>query len=117
MVDLQEEVDDNNDKHIKLSSDVNSEFPAYVRIKLFSPDYIPIDLASNLNSKWKPGENDDWIYYDEALGAGNITNELVAKIGFPEQAKEGDHFNIIVVYEYVPAQYDDNGNPYANWNV
>ena len=27
-----------------------------------------------------------------------------------------DEFNIIVVYECTPVLYDDNGNPYADWD-
>ena len=38
----------------------------------------------------------------------------------PEDAKEGDDFNVVVVYESTPVLYDEKGDPYpydkADWN-
>lgn len=28
-----------------------------------------------------------------------------------------DDFNVIVIQECTPVLYDENGNPYADWNV
>ena len=35
----------------------------------------------------------------------------------PEEVTEPESFNVVVVYETTPVQYDAEGNPYADWEL
>ena len=52
------------------------------------------------------------------LDAGSSAQELRVEIqGVPEEVTDPESFNVVVVYETIPVQYDADGNPYADWNL
>ena len=64
-----------------------------------------------------PG-SDGYYYYTPIVNAGETTTILKVLIGnVPEDVKEGDEFNVIVIYETTPVQYREDGTPYADWSV
>lgn len=86
--------------------------PVYVRARAFCADY---DIAYN-GQHWTV--DGDWAYYipdSRTLAPGTdlaaAGDELKVAIGVPPGAegfKDGDTFNVIVVYETTEAQYDQS---------
>ncbi|MCI9647576.1 MAG: hypothetical protein HFH40_12435 [Lachnospiraceae bacterium] len=99
-------------KHIAITSAEDSE-PAYIRVKAFSGSEYTL-VYSDASGKWTPGE-DGYYYYADIVEGGQTTEPLDVKIeNIPEDAKD---FNVIVIHESTPVQYDEDGNPYADWNI
>lgn len=85
--------------------------PVYVRVKAFSgSQYL---LTYTTGGRWLEG-TDGYYYYDGILEKGVTTQALDIKInGVPENATDKDAFNVIVVYERTPVEYNENGTPKA----
>ena len=69
---------------------------------------------------WSKGTSDDgWYYYEKVLDADDTTEQLDVTISnVPEDAEEGDSFNVVVVYESVKAIYSEDGEPLpADWSM
>ena len=91
----------------------------FVRVKAFSDDEIQLEFRGE---DWIPGE-DGFYYYQKPLKGGETTPKLQIHIGpapegselhilkDPKDAKPGEDFNVIVVYESVPAIYTEGGEP------
>ena len=99
-------------KHVSITSAEGSE-PAYVRVKAFSGSQYDL-VYSDGKGKWTPGDG-GYYYYSDIVEGGESTEPLDIKIeGIPEDAEE---FNVVVVHESTPVQYDGDGKPYADWTV
>lgn len=86
----------------------------YVRARAFSGDLYPLAYGG---TGWEAGD-DGYYYYGEILDAGGSTQELLVEIqGVPEEVTDPESFNVVVVYETTPVQYDAEGNPYADWQL
>ena len=95
-------------KHLTVTNNSDS-VPVYVRAKAFTGTDYQSGLTYS-GEGWSAGAEDYW-YYAEPLAPGASSAELLVHIGnVPEEPKEGDQFNVIVVYESIPVQYDANGN-------
>lgn len=105
-----EEVDEDG-KHVTISN--TGDYDCFVRVKAFAP----VDLSYQApNGGWSSGEDDYW-YYDKVLSAGETTpEELNISYSFPSGEDKPEDFNVIVVEECTPVLYDQDGNPYADWN-
>ena len=100
-------------KRVTVVSDEDAQ-PVYVRARAFSGSQYPLSYSGE---GWTQG-SDGYFYYDQILYGGQVTSELVVRIsGVPEDAVPGSGFNVVVIYETTPVQYDENGNPYADWNI
>ena len=107
-------------KHVVVTNAANATSPVYVRARVFSSlDYT----ATGIN--WGAADSDGWMLYGQPVDPGGKTEELVVNITFPTvqsaDAPDGavidDNYNVIVVYESTPVQYDEAGNPYADWSI
>ncbi len=99
-------------KHIRIFSNESAE-PRYIRAKVFWDDMHNIECSSE---KWTQGD-DGYYYYNMILGTDENADGLLAQIkNIEEDPDVGEQFNVIVVYETVPIQMNDDG-PYANWNM
>lgn len=89
----------------------------FVRARGFSDGSHPL-IYSAPDGGWEDGGDGFW-YYTKPLQPGESTTTLDVKIEMPagEEPEEGDSFNVVVVYESTLALYDEDGNPYADWNV
>ena len=112
-----EEIDEDFDdwvKHVTITSEKDSE-PVFIRAKVF------YSVASGLTvsisgSGWSLGE-DGYYYYSEIVKAEQSTSVLDVAIGnIPQNAEEGDEFNVIVIYESAPVRYKPDGTAYADWD-
>lgn len=98
--------------------------PVYVRARAFAGDAYTLTYAGN---GWSYGwldkektKGDGYYYYDEILYPGEETTELgihIDNIPKSDEISMSEHFNVVVIYETSPVQYDGAGNPYADWNL
>lgn len=123
------------EKKINIASTSDSR-PVYIRARAFCADY---KVTYDNNDNWTPV--DEWMYYTPktktlAPGEGLLLEDENKKVlrddrlkvqinGVPESTdptiKEGDTFNVIVIYETTEVQYDKDGNPLdardADWDA
>lgn len=100
-------------KFVTITADEDSQ-PIFVRVKAYCRSDMALiyDDADGWTLK-----DDEFAYYANPIEAGQSTSELKIHIDkIPAEAVEGDSFNVIVVYETTPVQYDESGNAVANWN-
>lgn len=104
----------------------NDGQPVYVRAKAFAGSDIKLEYTGEGWGKNPYDQTDDYYYYyptDAVKGIveqGGQTTELEIHITLPEkyiEPTEGDSFNVIVIYECTPVQYDEDGNPSADWSL
>ncbi|MDO5476545.1 MAG: hypothetical protein Q4F43_05460 [Eubacteriales bacterium] len=132
----------NWNKRVDITIEKYSE-PVYVRARGFSKyplSYSDVEQnpgATPTNSNWVrgTGENEGWMIYTKPLMPGTDSNgaasipakadPLYVRINNVPQTeldgvKEGDTFNVIIVYEATAVEYDENGDPVgatnANWD-
>ena len=127
----------NQTKHVVISNAADATSPVYVRAGVFSSKMLPVTNVSG--DGWSAKDTGDWTYeigegwYYYGTSATDLTpvnpgeeaSELQVKFEFPKVKSEeqpdgsvyGDNYNMIVVYEAVPVQYDTDGNPYADWDI
>ncbi len=85
----------------------------WVRAKVLSDNEHSIEYEGEY---WYGG-NDGYFYHHFAIEDSCQSGELIAEIkNIKENPAEGEHFNVIVVYETVPVEYNEEGAPIqANW--
>ena len=99
--------------------------PVFVRVKAFAGSEYALVWSGDGN--WRDG-GDGWWYYipvleaqtrleDGSLSGGTASGLSVSIMNVPTDAEPGDSFNVIVVYESTPVQYDDAGHPFADWSM
>lgn len=102
-------------KHVTIENNPDSQ-PVYVRIRAFAGSAYEL-LYMDASGHWTAG-NDGYYYYSEILPGGETTEEFLIRINnVPADVQDGFSFNVVVIYETTPVQYDHDGNPYADWNV
>lgn len=83
----------------------------YVRVKVLAGSQFTLDISGG---GWSSG-NDGYWYYADPVAPDAQTASLLAKITIPEDFAED--FNVAVVQECTPVLYDENDDPYADWNL
>lgn len=84
----------------------------FVRAKAFAGDNEGLAYAGN---GWTLNTADGYYYYGSAVAPKASTDPLNVTITPPEGADINDRFNVIVIYESVPARYNADGSAYADW--
>ena len=101
-------------KHVTITNSQDGG-PVYVRARAFAGGGYELTYLSE-DGSWRDG-GDGFYYYNGILGPGEETPELQVKINnIPEDAVEGQEFEVVVVYETTPVRYDQAGNAYADWS-
>lgn len=103
-------------KHVTIVN--TGEIPLYIRVRAFCGDEYSLVPAGNAN--WT--QQGDWYYYTgnsgvlETVGENSRTPELLVEIkdrdGAPISStpeKDKERFNVVVVWERLALQYDENG--------
>ena len=94
-------------KHVSLYNREGSS-PIFVRAKVFFADPYTLEISG---ANWVL-DSEGFYRYQLPLYGGETAGELLIHIsGIPEDAKPGDDFNVIVVYESVPAMFHEDGTP------
>lgn len=113
-VGAQPEIEETFSSWTKTVTVTNSEDsqPVYVRVRGFASGHSLV--YQDESGSWTPGE-EGFYYYNSIVNAGEETAPIQVGIGdIPED--EGS-FNVVVVYESTPVQYQSDGTPYADWEV
>lgn len=111
-------------KHVRITSSDEAR-PMYVRVRAYAGSQFLLTYEGNnwemgwIYKNGQPVKPDGYYYYKHILNGGERTTELDIHITFNEELgiANDDHFDVIVIYETVPVQYDDSGNPFANWDL
>lgn len=99
-----EEQFENWNKYVTVTSKEGS-IPVYVRVKAFSGELYELSYAGE---GWKYVEADGYYYYDRPLYGGETTKALRIFIdNIPVNPEHEQNFNVIVIYETIPVQYDE----------
>lgn len=94
-------------KYITVTSKEGS-VPVYVRVKAFTGSKYTLTYAGD---DWTYNAEDNYYYYNRELNGGETTSALRVFIANMTSAPENeDNFNVVVVYETIPVQYDEAGN-------
>ena len=112
-------------KHVTVTNDADSQQSVYVRARAFAGMQYTL---TGSGAGWRDG-GDGYFYYDGTeedhgiLDPGKKTAPLdivIDGVPSPEPSVgrefDPDSFNVAVVYESTPVQYDENGKPYPDWN-
>lgn len=112
-------------KHIVLRN-TSEKGDCFVRVMAFYGEELTVRLFDvEENGDWYDGGDGYW-YYGPVLPAGGKTAQLDAFIDTTGLVKPGtdpdaaveyikDKFNVVIVQEWTPALYGDNGKPYPKW--
>ena len=76
----------------------------YVRVKVIAGSQFTITAKG---SNWSAG-NDGYWYYSKPVAVGELTESIEAYIKVVADVESS--FNIVVVQECTPVEYDENGN-------
>ncbi len=102
-------------KRVTVVSAEDSE-PVFIRVKAFCGSRYSLSYLDE-SGRWSLGD-DGYYYYSEIVPGGGSTAELQIRIGnVPASVKDGDSFNVIVIYESSPARWREDGTAYADWSV
>jgi predicted ribosomally synthesized peptide with SipW-like signal peptide len=95
---------------------ITNEGPQSVWVRVTAFSVFDLDYSG---TGWTDGGDGYW-YYDSVLAAGDATDPaLKVEISTDDQDEASTaNFNIIVIYECTPVQYDANGvQQPASWNI
>ena len=101
-------------KHVVITSSEDGQ-PTYVRARAYAGSQYLLQYSGD---GWAYNADDGYYYYNTILEPGDGTSELLVHIdNIPEDPAQDDSFNVVVIYECTPVQYDESGNPYADWTL
>ena len=96
------------------------DYDCYIRVKAYAGEDYQKDLsyADGGSGKWYDGGDGYW-YYSEILPVGNTSETVIVKVpdGLLTDVDDEKALNVIVIQECTPVQYDEDGNPYADWTA
>jgi hypothetical protein len=84
----------------------------YVRVKVLCGSQFTLDISG---AGWSYNDGDQYWYYADPTAPDAKTGSLLAQITMPEGFLQD--FNVAVVQECTPVQYDADGNPYPDWDL
>ena len=85
----------------------------FIRAKIFYP--LNSDITVENYNQWGIGTN-DYYYYNEIVKPKENANILQVTIEGDIKEEEFTATDFYVIFEASPVLYDENGNPYADWN-
>lgn len=101
-----------------VSIENTGDYDCYIRVKAYAGNNYNLSYADGGSRKWYDGGDGYW-YYKDILEAGSISETVLVNIPkeLLEDITDEKDLNVIVIQECTPVQYDDDGEPYADWNV
>lgn len=104
-----EETFDGGTKHINIRN--IGEGDCYVRARIFSGDFVELAISGE---GWSDGGDGYW-YYAGIVHPGEAAAQLDARVTPGTEVKQD--YNVIVVAECTPVQFDVDGQPFADWTL
>ena len=102
-----------------VSIENTGDYDCYIRIRAYAGNNYNLSYADGGSGKWYDGGDGYW-YYKDILEVGSTFSETVL-VNIPKELLEDitdeKDLNVIVIQECTPVQYDDDGEPYPDWNV
>lgn len=98
-------------KHVTIKNIGDNNVSVYVRARVFASESVDVS-----GTGWSGPDGEGWYNFDNPVDCGKSANELTVKLTFPEGAIQDDPYNVIVIYESTPVQYQEDGTPYADWS-
>lgn len=83
----------------------------FIRAKVLIPESVKVEKNDTQDWYWK----DEYIYYKNPVKPTSKTEIEMPDFPIDDAGAVNKNYNIIVVAEATKAQYDENGNPIANW--
>lgn len=97
-------------KNVRISSKEGS-IDVFVRAKAFAGDTYQLEYAG---SDWSYNAADGYYYYTKPLKGGETTPDLLISIkNIPLDVEIGDNLNVVVIYETIPAKFNEDGTAKA----
>lgn len=101
-----------------VSIENTGDYDCYIRVKAYAGDGYTLTYADGGSGKWSDGGDGYW-YYSDILAVGSVSEKV--HVNIPKELLEAvddeKALNVIVIQECTPVQYDEDGNPYADWNM
>ena len=117
------EIEEKIEGFIKKIQIVNTgDADCFVRARIYAGSLLKLTESESVPeggaAHWGK-DADGWWYYESVLKPGEATNILSVEIGVSSELMDLDidNFNVIVVQESTPALYQEDGTPYADWNL
>ncbi|MBQ9249363.1 MAG: hypothetical protein IJ179_11470 [Oscillospiraceae bacterium] len=108
-------IDESFEDWTKSLTVTNTEGAAvYIRARAYAGSTYTLKYSG---SGWTYNADDGWWYYGPAVAAGESAAVLNVKITDIPEATEVGSFNVAVVYESTPVQYNADGSSYADWDM
>ena len=109
---IKEDIDQQNKVKI-LTVNNTGDSPVYVRARAFAPEGIGLSYAGD---GWT--RSGDWYVYGSPVPAGGSSAVLRVTVGPMPTEKDSPDFNVVVVYESTPVQYNADGSAKApDWSM
>ena len=97
-------------KHVTVKN-TSPDVTVFIRAKVFTTYTVEC-----YGTNWTTVGKNEYTYYANPVGPGETAGDILnVKITPPTNPEDGDSFNVIVVYEAVPARYHEDGTAYADW--
>ena len=102
-------------KTVTVTNESSSNVDVFVRARAYVGGDYSLTVESEGNV-WQ--KNGDWYEFPSVLIPGQSTDPaLKVTVVIPAALADTESVNVAVVYESTPAQYNENGTAYANWNI
>ncbi len=107
-----EEKVDGNKKTVTVKN--TGEIPCYVRVRAYAGELFTLVYSGE---NWSENEKKDgWYYYVLPLEPNEVSAALTIEINW-DSSIVADDFEVIVVEEFVPASYNEDGSTYGDWDA
>ena len=107
-------------KNVVITNNTDSKQDVWVRAKAIYPKQYPVQYLPEGTSWTASPDAEGWLYYTLPLAPGQAAEGLKAHItGVPVEEVKDKEFNVTVVYEAVPVEYNSAGEAVytdADWN-
>ena len=105
-----------------VSIENTGDYDCYILIRAYAGNNYKLTYEDGGSGKWYDGKDGYWYYKDIlTVGSTSTSKSKTVNVILPQEllkdVTDEKDLNVIVIQECTPVQYDDNGEPYADWDV
>lgn len=101
-----------------VSIENTGDYDCYIRIRAYAGNNYNLTYEDGGFGKWYDGKDGYWYYKDIlTVGSTSKTVNVILPQELLKDVTDEKDLNVIVIQECTPVQYDDNGEPNADWNA